>query len=250
MKSLIYSFLLLSIIIVGVVNTQQEGIPPIPVDIELPPPSQPPVINNKPRCSWMCDDPICDAICTPICKPLDCHIVVLNPNNDDLSSFNVNNTRCQIQCADPIYDNINIKSSCPQCQPLCERPICPSGGYECETVCKYTECNWNCIKPNCPKPTCELMCEIVACINEDNNVIDVTTTTTTILLNAENPLDPLSTSTIQTTDNTVDVVIEEEDDDCCPCKKNRRHHNNASSSLLSKNNNFIILFVIIIYILF
>ena len=104
-----------------------------------------------PRCSWLCDDPSCDAICTPVCvtPACQCRVPATGALECDI------NPTCSTTC------NSTYNAACPDCEVHCvPSPLCAS----CNTVCPPLSCGWDCVKPtSCPPPRCELQCEQPAC---------------------------------------------------------------------------------------
>jgi len=102
-----------------------------------------------PTCTWMCDDPVCDAVCTPVCQAPACFC--LDADQCDIKPS------CSVSC-NTTYDGYGCPNCVTQCVP---DPACMG---RCEIVCPQTQCAWDCIKPtNCPAPVCELQCEMPSC---------------------------------------------------------------------------------------
>jgi hypothetical protein len=96
------------------------------------------------QCSWIADDPTCDADCSPVCQPPVC----------EFEECPGRTPNCWVRCTDsPAMD------SCPICETVCNADL-SCGSPLCEAV----SCNWECKKPtNCAKPTFELQCELPEC---------------------------------------------------------------------------------------
>ncbi len=106
-------------------------------------------IAQTPNCTWQCDDPVCPAMCRPICLPPACAYTNC--------SFGSATPACRVTCEE---DGGNAVDACPVCETQCNPPPAP-----CVIQCEMTQCSWECNKPMfCPKPTCELQCELPACL--------------------------------------------------------------------------------------
>lgn len=96
-----------------------------------------------PQCSWMCDDPVCNAECKAVTTPL-CECSDANYTPD-----------CHLECAPDACESI----ACPPCQTICDPSSCP-GTISCQEAIS----KWACRKPsNCPAPKCELQCQAPTC---------------------------------------------------------------------------------------
>jgi hypothetical protein len=101
-----------------------------------------------PTCTWMCDDPKCDAVCTPVCQAPAC--------------FCIDASQCDIKPLCSVSCNTTYDDGCPSCETQCAPDAACLG--RCDIVCPPTLCAWDCIKPtNCPAPVCELQCDQPSC---------------------------------------------------------------------------------------
>jgi hypothetical protein len=100
------------------------------------------------KCTYLCDDPVCNALCSPLCEAPSCQIP------ERYSHSLVCETRCPpASCLD--------KSICPACSLKSNND---TNTVLCNRFCRAPACACSCIKPtNCPKPRCELMCEKHSC---------------------------------------------------------------------------------------
>lgn len=113
-----------------------------------------------PVCSWICDNPICDAIVEPVCELPNCTVICQGEQNPS----NCLQRSCHIECPE---DSCSL-DSCPMCETICMSPICPES-YNCVAMCEPTSCSWSVHKPRvCPRPQCELVCEQPACLAMSN----------------------------------------------------------------------------------
>ncbi len=107
-----------------------------------------------PQCSWLCDDPVCEATCLPVCKKPTCQIQC-EGGVDPLAVCSPLN--CYSQCP----PHSNETDFCPECAVKCNPVSC--GSNTCSPLCEELECSWQCFKPFCLPPVCELQCERPAC---------------------------------------------------------------------------------------
>jgi len=107
--------------------------------------------RGAPRCSWMCDDPVCEAVCTPVCEQPQCQCFVPATGTPQCTV----NPTCSTSC------NTTYNGACPDCQTQCSASqLCET----CDIVCPPLSCAWDCMKPtNCRQPVCELACEMPIC---------------------------------------------------------------------------------------
>jgi hypothetical protein len=122
--------------------------------------------DNRPRCSWQCDDPVCEAVCEAVCaKPVCVSACSVDGGGDDVV---VNASACAppvcvVTC--PNADDADARDECPQCETVCEPLVCDEEA-QCAPLCEATRCEWACSAPTtatCAEPHCELVCESPAC---------------------------------------------------------------------------------------
>ncbi len=103
--------------------------------------------SAAPKCSWMCDDPVCEAVCKPVCQQPSCVF--------SLASCPLPPS-CAADCTNAVYDGL----TCPECATRCAPSTCANASIACEPP----QCSWDCVKPKtCRRPVCELSCEKPTC---------------------------------------------------------------------------------------
>jgi len=130
------------------------------------------VIARSPQCSYLCDDPMCDAVCQIKIKSQP-KCVIIYPSNGVVSKIL---PTCSVRCTE-IDNETDISHSCPMCETICENPVCSPN---CHVLCEPIVASYYCKKPlDCPKPRCELLCERPACESDyiEDNFTNETTHT-------------------------------------------------------------------------
>ncbi len=112
----------------------------------------------EPRCSWLCDDPVCPAECSiqcpsPLCPSPQCP-------DPDCTCASFEEARLSF-CPGP------LESACPTCTAKIKGQNCHNSEGErcsCNATCSVNGCFWQCQSPQyCPEPRCELQCEQPVC---------------------------------------------------------------------------------------
>lgn len=155
---------------------------------------------DRAKCTYMCDDPVCNALCSALCEAPSCRIPPRYANTL------VCETRCPpSSCLD--------KSACPACALKSNND---TNTVLCNRFCTPPVCACSCIKPtNCPLPQCQLMCEKHSCEATIDPVIDAEPTT---VIAEEGPNEQEQQQEVEPEDPDVTVVVKN------PKKKANSHN--------------------------
>lgn len=109
---------------------------------------------DNPRCPVQCNErcslPVCGIQCTGYCPHGTC-----------------NQPWCWVRCP-PNPTPLDINSTCPACEVVCNPPSCPPSAGNFSIVCEELTCSWDCnLDQNCPKPVCHQVAEQVACMTSN-----------------------------------------------------------------------------------